>query len=619
MDCFNVRINCPRCRLNFDEDTHHPRVMYVCGHSICHHCLKLILKTAYLENSQHINCPVCDANHQIGYIFIDALNAFPRNFFGLDLVRFLSNSVTCKHTEEKKKFICFGNNCCQRSAFCLICYLEVHYDCDKNLILKVKNVKNHLRIIRNSSFTENTRKLLAKIREWPVTSNQKFLQATVDFMSNKLDWIEHIMAKFPEETKLSGHLWNCEFSELEQKIICQPNETVFFGYIQELNDILKNGELLSTLQFIFAFFTASFRANSVFEKLPSNIFKKLHLNLSGLESVQMKKNYLSETKRDKQYQEFKALHTPLLNQLAFRDFAQESVFFEKSLKDSIEESRKQLHETKEKYEVLELLLKDSISQIEQAVKESFTELPEKAIFKYSDFHPLSSAAKNVVPVLVSNDLVRNIVESSILKAEFYLSEIEYERLQSELKPVPEELRDIILSVIQNIESEYVYNSQKKQEALNNIGVFACQRDPGVFLNSFYKYKISFDHLNEIRRYLKDFDDELKFKVIARLMINFMIPVTKEQQQLLQTIAESTSADRLLIRAIRESAVHTLTPEKRNVLAEKIETVFKANEKAFVKFYEVYEQKNEILRKIDILNDKLVFELLALEFFGIFKP
>lgn len=618
MDCFNVRINCPRCRLNFDEDAHHPRVFYLCGHSICYHCLKFLLKTAYLENNLSILCPVCVKNHEIGFILTEALSKFPRNFFGLDLVRFLSNSVTCRHTEEKKKFLCFGNKCCQRSAFCMICYLEVHYDCNKSLIVKLKQAESRLRIVHNNKSIETTRKLLDKIRDWPVTSNQKFLQATVDFMNSKLDWIEHVMSKFPAEPKLSGHLWNCEFSELEDKIICQPNEEAFAGYIEELNEILKNGELLSTLQFIFSFFTASFRATSVFENLPSNIFKKLHLNLSSLDAVQMKKNYLSETKRDKQYQDFKEIQMPLFKELAFKDFAQESVFFEKSLNASIEESRGQLKETKEKYVVLEALLKDSVQQIEQAVKESFTEIPGKAIFKYHDFHPLTNTSKNIVPLLLSNDTLRNIVETGILKADFYLGEQEYERLQGELKGLPEELREIILSVIQNIETEYLYNSQKKQEALNNIGVFACQRDARSFLNSFYKYKITYDHVNEIRHYLKEFDDEYKIRVLSRLMINFMIPISKDQQQLLQGIMNSTDTNCSLHRVIEECKVFTLTPDKRGALAEKIEAVFKANEKAFVKFYEVYEQKNEILRKIDVLSDKLVFELLALEFFGVFK-
>jgi len=437
-------------------------------------------------------------------------------------------------------------------------------------------------------------------------------------MSGQLDWLEGMIDAFPEKSDLSGHIFDAVWDDKINKIVCTVDSNLLENLHQELKQLIEYGSVLSTLQFIFVYFTAVFRAEAVLQNMPANIFKRIQVNLENLESIMVKKNGFSECKHEPRYQVFKEKNVSIFKNLAFKDFSTESVAFEKSIGENLNEKRVELALVKEKLEILETLLKDSIQQIEAAVSQSFVLVPNKLIFRYNDFHTLHMVShSSLLPVLQRDPEVKTVIENQLFFAMFYLTDTEYERLQKAIENLPEELQQIILSLVISAEDEHIYNSKKKHEELKNLGVFACQRDGRLFLNSFYKYKIKFAHVKEIRGYLKAYDDEAVYNVICCLMTSFMIPVTNDQLEIIKKV-QKVHALESVREALAESEVHVLNEENRAQLDSKIEHIFKVNEKAFVKFYEAFEKKQDLLQKIDILNDKVTFELLALEFFGIFK-
>jgi hypothetical protein len=461
--------------------------------------------------------------------------------------------------------------------------------------------------------------LLDRIAAWPVTSNREFRDATVDYLRTLLAWLQNMIACFPDKAELSGHMWDAVYDEKSEIIVCKVDWERLESLKEELEQILEQEHILSTLQFIFVLFTCAFRAEAALQNKPGSIFKKLHLNLRSLESIAFKKSHFSEEKGEAKYQVFKQDHVSFFSKLSFKDFALESVAFEKNLNRTVEDHRHQLSVTKESLNALQDLLQEPIVKIAQAVNDSFLLVPNRLIFQFNDYHTITKGSrKTELPVLLSDDRVKAIIDSQLLESVFYLTQAEFDKLRDELAPLPEELREIILSLVESAEGERIYNSQKKSKELSNLGIFACQKDGQLLLDNLYRRRVSFNHVKEIRGYLRDYEVELQLNVVTRLMTSFVIGVTHDQARVIEEVKKDFFANPALRQKLQEAEVHTLASDKALELSQKVEQIFLAHQQNFEKFYDAYENKNELTAKIDSLNDKITFELLALEFFGIFK-
>lgn len=102
-------MDCPECKLEFDETSHLPRILTACGHTICDSCLKSRYK------KKNIICPQCSIT-----TIAQSLNILPSNLALLQLKqKKIVQDVCNKHGKPIEAF------CCNDKALvCVICLLE---------------------------------------------------------------------------------------------------------------------------------------------------------------------------------------------------------------------------------------------------------------------------------------------------------------------------------------------------------------------------------------------------------------------------------------------------------------------------------------------------------------
>jgi hypothetical protein len=65
-------MECPECLLSFEFEkgaSRFPRILIVCGHSVCEECLKLAM-----ESKNLFNCPECGEKSKV-----KCITSFPKN------------------------------------------------------------------------------------------------------------------------------------------------------------------------------------------------------------------------------------------------------------------------------------------------------------------------------------------------------------------------------------------------------------------------------------------------------------------------------------------------------------------------------------------------------------
>lgn len=616
---FNIRISCPQCQNNFDEDLRCPRVIPTCGHSICQTCLKYHIKKGQLLQASTLLCPICFSTNLIPILYDKVFTDFPKNFFGLDIIRFFDNKVLCRHHSEKKKFLCFGKLCCQRSPFCIFCYEDVHFDCDRRMIIKLKDASSKVRFQQKLGL-DPLFHLLNQLKQTYVTSNQEFLNELTGLFTDRLNHMQVLLNDYLNKPETIAHLWDSVYEETTGLVLCTLDHSVLEKTSDELNDLLTETPLLSTLQFLFQFFIIAFRTIYKIENKSFSKFKHLNVNVKSLESIAIKKTLFSDNKFDSFYDQFKKEQVFLLSLLKFNEFATESVAYEKSLLCDLEIQKTLLMQKNDELLQLEKTLQQPLILLKTKIENSFETLENNLIFKCDDFYNLHSKHDNSTQIkpLNTNLITRNLIQTQIFQSQFYFSEEDLDKLETTLLLLSPEFQGIVHGFLVDITHERIYDSKKKRDELNNLGVFACQNDGSLFLNSFFKKKLSQVNLSEIRNYLKEYSDEVQFKVMRALMVTFIISCTKSQLETVCEIRDNISTEPELKTVLEYAVVFSLNQEKRAELAKVVESLFVENQTSFEKYYQVFVQKKDVEAKIDALEDRLCFELLALEFFGILK-
>lgn len=76
-------LNCPHCKNPFDQYFHLPKLLPLCGHSICLSCLKSLFETSIQSKNPHIQCPADLTSYPTKFY---QLSNFPSNQSLLNLI-----------------------------------------------------------------------------------------------------------------------------------------------------------------------------------------------------------------------------------------------------------------------------------------------------------------------------------------------------------------------------------------------------------------------------------------------------------------------------------------------------------------------------------------------------
>ncbi len=99
-------IRCPVCLTDMDLDFHEPRLMPLCGHSICLKCLENIL-----QNSR--DCPICRTKFEN-----PVESAFPQNIYVRSIIQEYKN--VCDTHNSPLDYLCLT---CKK-LLCSKCYIK---------------------------------------------------------------------------------------------------------------------------------------------------------------------------------------------------------------------------------------------------------------------------------------------------------------------------------------------------------------------------------------------------------------------------------------------------------------------------------------------------------------
>ena len=618
-ESFNIRLSCPQCYKYFNEEKRCPRVIPECGHSLCQACLIYNNKRGLTIQTNTILCPLCFSKASKPIFIGELFTYFPKNFFGLDFIRLCYKNVLCRHYSEKKKFLCFGKLCCQRIPFCIFCYEEVHFGCDRRMIIKLKDASNKVRFQPKLEL-DPLFHLINQLKQTYVTSNQEFFNELTGLFTNRLNGMQALLNDYFNKPQTNAHIWDSVYEETTGLILCTFNHSFIETTTDELNDLLTETPLLSTQQFLFQFFIIAFRTIYKIEKKPLSKFKHLNVNIKSLESIANKKSLFSETKFGPFYDHFKNEQVFLFSLMKFNKFATESVAYQKSLLCDLELQKTLLLQKNDELLQLEKIFQEPLSLLKNKIENSFEKIENNLIFKCDDFYNLyfkQDKSKQIRP-LNKNLITRNLIQTQIFQSQFYFSEEDLNKLETTLLLLSPGLQDIVHGFLVDITHEFIYDFKMKRDELQNLGVFVRQNDDSLFLKSFFKKKLSVVNLSEIRSYLTEYSDEVQFIVIRALMVTFVISCTKSQLETVCQIRNNFSTKPELKTILENGIVFRLNQEKRAEWTKIVEILFVENPTYFEKYYQVCVQKKDIEAKIDALENRLCFELLALEFFGIFK-
>ena len=620
-DCFNKRIYCPLCHENFDEDLRTPRILRACGHTFCQKCIKYHFKNTYMSNCHSLVCPLCHSESELPLLWNSFIDIFPKNYFCVDLIKFYDHKVTCKHTAEKAKFICFQRYCCQRTPFCIICYEECHFDCDRSLIIKAKDIGVKTIFQIDQKPYQELIQLIVKVSQVSVTSNHAFLEGLVELVLNDIKRIQALISKTHTSLEFTGHLFFCEFDQKQDKIFCDLQNSIVEKAVQDLKDLYSEAPFLSSLQFLFQLFIITFRTVFQLDNKSIGLFKNLTVDIQSLESVAVKKTMFSEYKFNPEYSKFKEFYHNLFQKLNFKDFARESISFEKNLTQELETKKNELKGLNEKRKEIESQLKDSFVVLEEIIGKNFICIPDKLIIAGDDFYNFreNHGGNQRRPINESKKL-HELLQQQMLNAEYYLNSEEVENINKTLIYVRPELAEIIQSLLEDVSKEQVYDTKKKATELKNIGVFVYKVAGNVSLNSYFIRKIRSSHLSEIRGYLKEYNEEIQFKITRAMMKNIVITQTlsiKDEINLILNSKKHTFSSEL-IRIIDQSPLYQLSKIGRQEMMDANLSILKEKKVQLENYCLINDEKNLLESKTDKIEDKITFELLALEFFCLIK-
>jgi hypothetical protein len=132
MNCMKKEsVVCPVCFEGYNESTTRPRIMYVCGHTLCDVCLSKIFESSSVENGKRmVTCPMCKEKNSSS-----SMASFPKNYALSELSGIhskLANAYKdqiCTTHKTKNFMICIDPKCTSVISNCVRCLVDKHSWC----------------------------------------------------------------------------------------------------------------------------------------------------------------------------------------------------------------------------------------------------------------------------------------------------------------------------------------------------------------------------------------------------------------------------------------------------------------------------------------------------------
>lgn len=92
-------MDCPNCKTFYNENSHIPRLLIQCGHSLCEKC------TYSLFSNNSLLCPECTTPNYVG-----SIEAFPQNLSLLLINKSRQNLDQINGSRKERLFFCPKHN-----------------------------------------------------------------------------------------------------------------------------------------------------------------------------------------------------------------------------------------------------------------------------------------------------------------------------------------------------------------------------------------------------------------------------------------------------------------------------------------------------------------------------
>jgi len=152
---------CPRCFAAYDAAENEPRILTVCGHSLCKKCLKFMLRTV---TPMQIKCPQCQAVYKFSRKDILNFDKFPANNDLLRIIKSqaqLSVAERCRRHDKESTMFCFDPVCHHKSWTCPLCIRDHHKSCNEKFIIQKSELNKKVSFLTK---TINLRTIKDKVR-----------------------------------------------------------------------------------------------------------------------------------------------------------------------------------------------------------------------------------------------------------------------------------------------------------------------------------------------------------------------------------------------------------------------------------------------------------------------
>lgn len=298
---------CDVCSTAFNEATNSPRILKICGHTICEQCIQTLITRAETAQITLIECPLCKLKFSLQKY---SITEFPKNFAILESIMVVNEENPCHHgNATPQEFICLESHCVNNGKFCGLCYYTVHAKCNRKLVLKIKDYESKVKIepflMQPAQFLEES---LERIAAWSSDSEKdaagKLVQALFTFLTNKCT-----NPPIPELSELIDHRkrYYIHLEPESETILLQPRQRQLVNDFElEFRKLMADGsarnvtqyDLLRSLKYLYLLLDESQEAKTLCELLTEHEDVMQNANFEFVQSTLEKSQFLTQSFED---------------------------------------------------------------------------------------------------------------------------------------------------------------------------------------------------------------------------------------------------------------------------------------------------------------------------------
>lgn len=617
---FTSNILCDECGELFNDSNKAPRIYSKCGHNICQSCLFDHFRTSLLIGLPTIKCKICSETHPIQLLKWNQINGFPKNFLGIEIIRNAHRKRKCPHPDEKKNLLCFETNCIQKEAFCVLCYNDIHFLCNKGYIMKIKEFQNKMEFEKPEINMTKYRNCVEILRSAEFNKNTGFVRDLLNEIDEKCE----ILFKRIQNMNLEGygnmpHFWKPGEIKPETKIkmIFQGDhlDQIFDKFEKLLNE-MRN---VSELQLLFNIFVIIAELNLHLDNKSFDNYKCLQNDSDKLTEYEDMYNCFMDSKNNDEFELFKNCFKFFVDQFELFDLKEDHKKSLEVLYEIISKKNDQILKSTAKMLEIESQIKPILKTVSSEIPSTFEFGKNYLMLRVRD--SLKHESKLPGDHLMSSGefvYLKNLVVKNLPKCTFYLCQKEFDQLQEALKEVSPEDSKVILESLIDAESENLYCQGSKKEKSDDICLLFCKKLGTPLLESYFVKKIKSQEIEKLKNIIFKYKIPLRYKIFKNLTKFAKIGLSLEEECWFEKTRKAHSKDVKTRRILNKMRCAVLTKESRKNMLEMIDKLYTENQSLFDSYSDTHTLILSEEEEVDNIQGAIAAEKLALSFFEFMK-